>query len=149
MTLTVLRFLALLFVALTLAPSLAHVLELPNKIGLSGTDYLTVQRIYQGWALLGIVVIGALLLTLALAFFERSDPRGFGLTVFAFLCILAAQIVFWMYTYPVNVQTQNWTVLPENWIALRKQWEYSHASGAALNLLAFIALLVHVVLERR
>ena len=42
------------------APALAHLLELPNKIGLSRDDYLIVQQIYRGWALLGIVVLSAL-----------------------------------------------------------------------------------------
>jgi len=59
MGLTTARFLSLLFVALALAPALAHLLELPNKIGLSHDDYLTVQQIYRGWALLGLVVAGA------------------------------------------------------------------------------------------
>lgn len=34
----VVRFLSLLFVALTLGPSLAHLFELPNKINLSKTS---------------------------------------------------------------------------------------------------------------
>jgi hypothetical protein len=57
----VVRFFALLFAALALVPSGAHLLELPNKIGLPAAEYLTVQQIYRGWALLGIVVYGALL----------------------------------------------------------------------------------------
>jgi hypothetical protein len=60
MGLTTARFFSLLFVALALAPALAHLLELPNKIGLSHDAYLTVQQIYRGWALLGLVVAGAL-----------------------------------------------------------------------------------------
>ena len=38
-------------------------------------------------------------------------------------------------TYRVTQQTRNWTMLPENWLALREQWEYSHAAGAGLNVL--------------
>lgn len=72
-----LRFAALLFTALALGPALAHLLELPNKIGLSREDYLTVQRIYSGWALLGVVVFGALLSTLALAIAVRDRRREF------------------------------------------------------------------------
>ena len=40
MTLNTVRFLSLLFVALALAPSLAHPLELPNKINLSHDEYV-------------------------------------------------------------------------------------------------------------
>jgi hypothetical protein len=148
MTLKVLRFLSLLFVALALGPSLAHLLELPHKIGLPAADYLTVQQIYQGWALLGIVVLGAVLSTLALLMVERVHAERIAPTFLALLCILGAQVVFWVYTYPANVQTQNWTMLPANWEALRGQWEYSHAAGAVLNLLALVALLIQVNLRR-
>lgn len=51
------RFWSLLFAALALAPALAHLLELPNKIGLSRDDYLAVQQIYRGWALLGLLLL--------------------------------------------------------------------------------------------
>jgi hypothetical protein len=37
------RFLALLCTALALAPAMAHLLELSNKIGLSRDDYFTVH----------------------------------------------------------------------------------------------------------
>jgi len=148
MTLKVLRFLSLLFVALALGPSLAHVLELPHKIGLPAAEYLTVQQIYQGWALLGIVVAGAVVSTLGLLMVERVHAERVAPTFLALLCILGAQVVFWVYTYPVNVQTQNWTMLPDNWEALRAQWEYSHAAGAVLNLLALVALLIQVNLRK-
>jgi hypothetical protein len=59
MGLTIARFFSLLFAALALAPALAHLLELPKKIGFSRDDYLTVQQIYR--ALLWFVVAGALL----------------------------------------------------------------------------------------
>jgi hypothetical protein len=148
MTLKMLRFLSLLFVALALGPSMAHLLELPNKIGLPAAEYLTVQQIYAGWALLGIVAAGALFSTLALLFVERVHAERIAPTFFALLCIIGAQVVFWTYTYPVNVQTQNWTMLPDNWEALRAQWEYSHAVGAVLNVLALVALLIQVNLRK-
>ena len=72
MSVTAARFFSLLFAALALAPALAHLLELPNKLGLSRNDYLIVQQIYWGWALLGIVVFGALLSTLTLTILVRK-----------------------------------------------------------------------------
>jgi hypothetical protein len=66
-------FLSLLFAALALAPSMAPLLELPNKIGLSRDEYLTVQQIYRGWNLLAVVVFGALLSTLALTIPEARE----------------------------------------------------------------------------
>ena len=142
MGLNIARFCSLFFSALALAPALAHLMELPNKLGLSRADYLTVQQIYRGWAWLGIVVVGALLSTLALTIMLRNRSRAFGLALLAFLCLAGTQVVFWTFTFPVNRQTMNWTVMPENWAALRAQWEYSHAASAALNLVAFVALIV-------
>lgn len=145
MPLNTIRFIALLFTALALAPALAHLLELPNKIGLSKDDYLTVQQIYRGWALLGFVVAGALLSNLVLAVSVRNKPRAFVFTLIAFFCIVATQVVFWTFTYPANAATANWTILPANWQDLRTQWEYSHAASAVLNLIALVSLILSML----
>ena len=147
MTLLAVRFFALLFAALAMAPALAHVLELPNKMGLSRADYETVQKLYKGWALLGVVVVGALVVTAILAILVRSQPNQLGWVVVALICIAGTQLVFWVWTFPVNQQTSNWTVLPENWMALRTRWEYSHAASAVLNLIALVALICSVLVR--
>src|SRR6266536_556584 len=121
---------------------MAHLLELPNKINLSREDYLKVQQIYRGWALLGFVVVGALLSTLALTITVRHERTAFILALIAFLCIAGTQVIFWIYTYPANQATNNWTMLPENWAELRRRWEYSHATSAVLNLVAIVMLIL-------
>jgi uncharacterized membrane protein YkvI len=145
MTLKTIYFITLFFVALALGPALAHLLELPNKINLARDDYQTVQQIYRGWALLGVVVAGALLSTLALSVTVRRERKAFVFALVAFLCIVGTQVVFWTYTYPTNEATNNWTMLPENWQELRRQWEYSHATSAGLNLLALVAVILSVL----
>jgi MFS family permease len=122
------QFLSLLLVALTLAPAMAHLLELPNKMALSHDEYFIVQQIYRGWALLGFVVFGALFSTLILAVIVRHNRKIFILTVAALICIAGSLIVFFSFTYPANQLTNNWTRLRENWLELRRQWEYSHAN---------------------
>ncbi len=149
MKLAAVRFLSLLFAALALAPAAAHLLERPNKIGLSREDYLTAQQLYRGWALLGVVVIGALVSTLAYAIVVRKQRNPFTLAVIALLCLAATQAVFWTFTFPANQVTANWTVLPENWDALRSQWEYSHAASALLNLAALVALILSVLVREK
>ena len=149
MALKVARFLSLLFVALALAPAMAHLLELPNKVGLSHDDYLTVQHIYNGWALLGFVVYGAVFSTLALTLLTRRRRGEFGYALTAFLCLVGTQVVFWSFTFPANRATANWTALPDNWIALRTQWEYSHAASAILNLVALLAVILAVLRVER
>jgi hypothetical protein len=148
MWLKTLYFLSLLFAALALAPAMAHVLELPNKITLSRDEYLTVQHIYRGWALLGFVVAGALLSTLSLTIKLRKQHRAFLFSLLAFLCIAGTQVIFWTYTQPANQATHNWTMLPEHWEVLRQQWEYSHATSAGLNLIALMALMLSVLTSK-
>jgi hypothetical protein len=133
-------FWSLLFTALSTGGGLAHLYELPNKMRLNWQDYLTVQQICRGWALLGIVVFGSLALNFALTILLRGDGRVFPLALIAFLCMVATQIVFWVFTFPVNQATKNWTVVPADWLQLRSRWEYSHAAGAVLDVAALVSL---------
>lgn len=76
----------------------------------------------------------------AIFFFEQAgaaDPRPEVASVVAFVCIAATQLVFWVFTFPVNRATQNWTQAPPHWEKLRRRWEYSHATSAVLNVVAF------------
>jgi hypothetical protein len=139
------HFLSVFFTALCLGPALAHLLELPNKLDLGRDDYFTVQQIYRGWALLGVLIVGAIVSTIAVAWMARRIPTVLYWVLTALLCIAAAQAVFWIFTYPANVATRNWTVTPENWQVLRVQWEYSHAVGSILTLAAFVALIFSLI----
>lgn len=145
MALKIAYFLSLVFAGLAMAPAFAHLLELPNKIGLPREEYFIVQQIYRGWALLGIVVIGALLSTLALTVMLRNRRKPFILSLIAFLAIAGTQVIFWTYTQPANLATENWTMIPQNWETLRRQWEYSHAASAGLNFTAFVTLVLSLL----
>jgi hypothetical protein len=80
---------------------------------------------------------------------RRGLKRYGGLVLTGFLCIAGTQVVFWTFTFPANQATGNWTMLPENWMALRAQWEYSHAASAVLNLIALVALILSVLVRDR
>jgi hypothetical protein len=135
-----LRFLSVMMTATSMAAGLAHLFALPNKIGLSAADYLTVQQIYRGWDLLGIAVVGALATTAAWTVLARHRPGEFRLTLAATLCIALSLLVFFLFTYPANQLTRNWTTLPANWEELRRIWEYAHAVGAGLTVTALASL---------
>lgn len=132
-----LKFLAVVLTALALAPGCAHLFSLPNKIHMSREAYFIAQSVYRGWALLGVVLFGTLAANLALtvASWRRGEP--YVLALLAFACIAATLAIFFAWTYPANVATQNWTVPTDNWETLRAQWEYSHAVNA---LITFVAL---------
>lgn len=143
-----LELFTLLVVAIAMAAAWAHLLELPHKIRLPAQDYLTVQQIYRGWALLGVAVIGAVLSTTLLAAIRRGGGACFRWTVTAAACTWLALLVFLLLTYPVNRATENWTLLPDDWERLRMRWEYSHAAGALL-WFAALTCLVRATQARR
>jgi hypothetical protein len=141
-------FVALLATAVALGGALAHAFELPNKIGLPGDEYFIVQKAYRGWNLLALVLLVEFVSMLVLTILYWQDPRVRWPLVVAMSCLLSAQIAFWLFTYPANVATSNWTAMPQNWEKLRSQWEYSHFAGALFQLAAMSFLIV-AALSRR
>jgi hypothetical protein len=142
-------FIALLATALALGAALAHALELPNKIHLPREQYFVVQQAYRGWSQLAYLLLVELVSMIAVAVMSRDEPRVFWFVVAAIVCLACAQALFWIFTYPANVATQNWTHAPANWEALRDRWEYSHAGGAGFQVLAMAALIVAVLARTR
>jgi hypothetical protein len=102
----IVQFLALMLTALALVPAGAHLFELPNKIDLSKEAYFVVQGIYRGWALFGIVLIGALIANLALVVVQRHWGYPFALALLAFLLMAGSLAVFFTWTYPANQVSQ-------------------------------------------
>jgi hypothetical protein len=143
-----LTFLALILIAIILMPSGAHFFELPNKIGLARDPYFIVQNIYRGWALFGAVIFPALAVTAALAWVTRKDRRASLLAAIACLCIAASLGVFFLWVYPGNVATENWTRIPPGWMTLRRNWEYGHAASAILTFVAFCCVALTAVVRR-
>ena len=143
--LKIVGFFAAVFVAQALVPAGAHLSELPNKITLPPDQYLVVQQIYRGWALFGIVIFAALICTGAHTLLVLSEPTAFRLSLTAFLCLAAAQASFWIFTFPMNVASANWSRIPARFEAARRQWEYSHAAGAALTLVALLSLIASLL----
>ena len=115
------QFGTMLLFAISLIPGGAHVLELANKISLEREAYMTVQQIYRGWNLIGAEMIAALVAGLLLSFLSRRQrvPFRFAMTGSA---LLAASLgVFFLWTFPANTATRNWTIAPQNWMTLRGQ----------------------------
>lgn len=132
---------SLVFTTLTLVPAGAHLMSLPNKIGMSASDYLVAQQAYAGWNLSAIAVLAGLASTGWLAWSARAESAVFTPAVVAFMLMIATQMVFWTLNFPANQQTSNWAQLPANWQTLRRHWELGHAVSCLLNLGALAALL--------
>jgi hypothetical protein len=138
--LRMLQFLAIVLTALALVPGGAHFFELWNKIGLDREAYFTVQHIYDGWALFGIVLFAALGANLLLAVALRRQPRAARLAGAGFALVGLTLVLFFLWVFPANQATQNWTVAPADWERLRVEWEWTHAANAVLTFLALCAV---------
>jgi len=136
---------SVLFVSLTLIPLGAHLLALPNKIAMSGEEYLAAQQVCRGWALAGAFVIAAIVSTAGLGWASRRTPAESVPVTVALVCLVVSQVVYWILDFPANDATGNWSSLPENWQVLRMRWEAGHAIGALLALVALLCLLLAFV----
>jgi hypothetical protein len=153
-----LQVVTLLFVAVAMALTLAHALELPGKMRLSKDEYLTVQPIYYpGFTVGGAAEPLSLLLLIALMLVTPPGP-SLWLIAGAFMTLAAAHATYWVLTHPVN---NFWLKAVElkglggsffafgpsdrsgttsDWTALRDRWEFSHVVRAAFSLASLILL---------
>ena len=107
--------------------------------------YFVAQQIYNGWALFGIVLFGAFVANLAHTIVLRRLGRSFGYALASLLFIAAGLVIFFVWTFPTNQATNNWTVVPTNWNKLRIQWEYSHAATAMMTFAALVCVVIAVL----
>lgn len=157
--LRLLQVIALLLVAIAMALSLAHALELPGKMRLGREAYLTVQPIYYpGFTFGGFVgEFGGMAALLVLLFATGYGTPAFWWTLASFVLFLAAHGTYWIFTHPVNgfwLKDVELTDLggtffslfaqdvSADWTRLRDIWEYSHVARAVLMVLGFLSLAV-------
>jgi hypothetical protein len=143
-----LQFVAMVLTALALVPGGAHLFTLPNKIYLGESDYFITKSVYRGWALLGIVLIGAAIANFALALLIRAQRAPSIFALIGGLCLVATLVIFFAFTFPANQATNNWTQIPPDWEQLRWRWELSHAVNAVITFIAFCSLTTSLLLTR-
>lgn len=160
-----LEVLTVVLVAVAMALSLAHALELPGKLRLAKQQYLAVQPIYYpGFTIGGAAEPLGLIAFVVLLVLTPAGGMAFWLTVAAFAALLAMHATYWMLTHPVN---NFWLkdfkpkgiggsffafdplkradgVGQAEWTALRDRWEYSHVVRAGFGLLSLILLVAAV-----
>jgi hypothetical protein len=83
-----LYFLAIMLAAIAMGAALAHLFELPNKIDIGAADYLTVQRNYDNWWIVGLSVPLAFLGVVALTIALRGTGTPFTLALIAFFLLV-------------------------------------------------------------
>jgi hypothetical protein len=152
MALRVVRFLALLCVALTLGLAFAHVMEIPGKLRLPGEVWLIVQQnlyVAFGPPLGAGIEVAAIALTWLTAVLGRHRRPAFALSVAAGTAVTLGLAVWGLIVAPANTTLSAWTVatLPPDWAAVRFRWELGHALHAACLAVGFMALLGAILAE--
>lgn len=135
-----LKLLTFALTALILLPGGAHLLELPAKMQLTQNEYFAVQKIYAGWAVFSVAIFAAIIAN-GLLFWSLRDidmPAARAALASALLICLTL-VVFFIWVFPGNQATDDWTSIPANWETLRRNWEYGHAANAVLTFAALLA----------
>jgi len=138
-----LRWANLALAILVLVPPIAHLLELPNKLSLSGPLWLAIQQhLYRGWGpyLAGPAEIGILGATLVRLLASRHTPEK-GWCLVAAVAYAGMITVFLVFNDPVNRAVNGWTpaTLASNWSDYRLRWEIGHALAALLAVIGLAA----------
>jgi len=154
MTLRAVRFVAVLLAALTLGMGLAHLMQLPARMGWD--QYLWVGSTVQGglYSLFGSVgaaidvatVIALGLLTYLVREHHRSGVR---LALSAALLFATGLLLWWVLVYPVNAELAHWVngPVPADWTTYRARWEWGHATISLFELVGFGALIASVLAD--
>ena len=126
--------LAVLAIGLTAGTALAHVLEMPHKLAMTGAEWLPIQQtIYNGWGpklfwlnVLAIVALASIIVRFPLARVAAFSSLG--------MLLIADVVLFVIWIAPTNNALDAWTLpapMPD-WQTLRANWEWGHAARAAL-----------------
>jgi Domain of unknown function (DUF1772) len=147
------RFIALMLTSLSLGLSMAHLLELPQRIKFERqlwVDVTVFQNVYRLFGSVGAVFeIGAILAAIVLAFLVRKRRSTFYWT-FGGAALLAIAFASWLlFVAPMNAEFAQWLTnpIPTDWTRYRNQWEYAHAINAAIKLFGFSLLVLSVLTE--
>jgi hypothetical protein len=159
-----LQVLTVILVAVAMALSLAHALELPGKMRLTKEVYYAMQPVYYPGFTIGggIGEAGGMIATIILLILTPFGDADFSLTLVAALGLVGMQAVYWLFTHPVNkfwVQDEKLSGLGSgffsfgtnkeaggraSWTESRDRWEYSHVARAGLAVVSFIALVIAI-----
>jgi hypothetical protein len=140
-----LRFVNLLLVVLTFGLTWCHVVEIPGKLRLAGSQWLDVQHnlyVAFGPPFGAPIEVAAIVLTWWVLFLVRHRrPAAAWTLVAAISTTIGLGVWFWLVA-PMNAILAGWTTetLPAYWPSVRNQWEIGHALHSALFGLGFIAL---------
>ncbi|MCC6179318.1 MAG: hypothetical protein IT305_28765 [Chloroflexi bacterium] len=142
-------FVSIVCAALALGLTLAHVLERPGKLHLSGAEWLAVQHTFYGDFVIvgGIAEVLGLLSSLGILALVRHRRITAALVLIGALGFAGMLLSFAFGNRPIDDAIATWTpaTLPADWAEFRDQWDDAHALSAAFAAVSLASLLFGLV----
>ena len=147
MRLLVIKTVALVIAALSLAPSFSHALESYPRLMIWPPELWREATVFNAQFLLFAVIgapidILAILVPAGLTFLLRGTRPQFALALAATLTFALGLVIWFTVVATANSVLATWTpgpIVPE-FEAIRRQWELGHLTIAAVKLIAFALL---------
>jgi len=146
------RFLTLMLASLSLSLSMAHLLEMPQRLKFNQqlwVDVTVFSNVYRWFGSVGALFeVGAILAAIALTILVRKHRSVFYWTLAGTLLLITAFVSWILFIAPMNAEFAQWLTnpIPADWTRYRDQWEYAHAINAVIKLLALSLLVFSVLL---
>ena len=147
------RLLTLLLVALSMALSFCHLMEMPVRLSWEPALWMETTNfggLYYLFGRVGAAIdVSAIVAAAVLVFLTRQWRPSFQLTIAGALLMAAGLAAWFGFVAPMNAIMAGWTAgtVPGDFIEVRNQWEYSHAAIAAIKIAGLAALLLSVLVE--
>ena len=147
------RFITLVLASLSLSLSMAHLLELPQRMQFDQQLWVRVTVLENVYKLFGSVgaafEITAILTAIALVLLARRRASTFYWTLSGAIFLVLAFVSWIMFVAPMNAEFAKWLTnpVPADWTRYRDQWEYAHAVNAFIKIIGLSLLVISVLVE--
>jgi len=139
--------------SLSLSLSVAHLLELPQRMRFDQQLWVkvtVVENVYRLFGSVGAVFeVGAILTAIVLVFLVRRRGLTFYWTLSGAILLVLAFVSWIMFVAPMNAEFAKWLTnpVPQDWTRYRDQWEYAHAINAFIKIVGLSLLVLSVLVE--
>jgi hypothetical protein len=147
------RFITLMLASFSLSLSMAHLLELPQRMQFDQQLWVRVtvfENVYRLFGSVGAVFeITAILTAIVLVFLVRRRGSTFYWTLGGAILLVLALVSWITFVAPMNAEFAKWLTspIPIDWMRYRNQWEYAHAVNALIKMIGLSLLVISVLVE--
>jgi uncharacterized membrane protein len=147
------RFITLMLTSFSLSLSMAHLLELPQRMQFDQQLWVKVtvfENVYKLFGSVGAAFeITAILTGIVLVFLVRKRGSTFYWTLGGVIFLVLAFVSWITFVAPMNAEFAKWSTnpVPVNWTRYRNQWEYAHAINAFIKIIGLSLLVISVLVE--